>query len=199
MSIKISTGKLKGKTLCSTDSARELRPSQSKIREAIISILKNLLIFKDSSALDLFAGIGSVSMELISNEIKSIDLVEKDPRCIKIIKKNLCLLDFQSKSRLIRGDTEKFFKKNKKIFELIFMDPPYDLPFKKLSRIFQNLIKFPCLKNDGILVIECNKTEIENLFNQENPGNFLLLKKKKYGDSLLLFWKFQENFSKNTL
>ena len=84
MAIKISTGKYRGKTLASTQEARELRPTQSLVREAIISILQSYFDdFEEMNVLDLYAGIGGVGFELLSNEAQSITFVEKDPNASK--------------------------------------------------------------------------------------------------------------------
>lgn len=199
MTIKISTGKFKGKTIASTNLARELRPSQSIVREAFISILKNLIVFEETNALDLYSGIGSMSMELISNDIKSVDFVEKDPRCLIALRKNLKMLNFESKARVIKGDVAKQLKNFSKNYQLIFMDPPYEIPLKTLKKNLDILVQKNLVENHGMLVIESDREDLPKAFDQENYQEFKLLKSKKYGDSLLFFYKIEKNFSKNTL
>ena len=61
-----------------------MRPTTSKVRLAIISMLSEKFI-ADSKILDIFAGIGSVSEEFIKFMPKKIVLIEKNIKNIKLL------------------------------------------------------------------------------------------------------------------
>ena len=62
-----------------------MRPTTSKVRLAIISMLSEELI-ADSRILDIFAGIGSMSEEFIKFVPKKIVLIEKKYKEYQIVK-----------------------------------------------------------------------------------------------------------------
>ena len=55
------------------------RPTTDFARENIFNVFENLVDFDDCDALDLFAGTGAVSFELLSRECHTVTAVEKAP------------------------------------------------------------------------------------------------------------------------
>ena len=53
------------------------RPTTDFARENIFNVFENLVDFDDCDALDLFAGTGAVSFELLSRECRTVTAVEK--------------------------------------------------------------------------------------------------------------------------
>jgi len=159
-----------------------IRPTQQKIRKAIFDILGDI---KGLSFLELFAGSGAVGIEAISCGAKEAVFVEKDQKCVKIIRDNLALLGCL-RYRVIALDILKaikqFSQKNEK-FDIIFLDPPYckDLAKKTL----QTLAAYDILTPYGLVVIQHFKKD--DL--PDKLGVFTLFKQKRYGDTLLSFYK----------
>ena len=54
------------------------RPTTDFARENIFNVLENMLDFDGLRALDLFAGTGAVSIELLSRGCESVTAVEKE-------------------------------------------------------------------------------------------------------------------------
>jgi 16S rRNA (guanine(966)-N(2))-methyltransferase RsmD len=54
------------------------RPTTDFAKENLFNILSNRLDFEDATALDLFAGTGSISLELVSRGCSKVISVEKD-------------------------------------------------------------------------------------------------------------------------
>ena len=63
------------------------RPTTDFARENIFNVFENLVDFDDCDALDLFAGTGAVSFELLSRECHTVTAVEKAPVQQKFIAK----------------------------------------------------------------------------------------------------------------
>ncbi len=114
------------------------RPTTDFAKENLFNVLTNYLDFEDGvSALDLFSGTGSISIELVSRGCDKVISVEKDPQhhaficqVMKEVKTDKCIP--------IRG-----------------ADPPYALP--NLEEIPSLIFKHGLLKEDGIFVLEHGK------------------------------------------
>lgn len=79
------------------------------------------------SVLDLFAGTGMVALEFMSRGVETVTSVELDSRAAKgmyTLARDWELEDWQ----IIRGDAFQFIQNAVTQFDLIFADPPYDLP-----------------------------------------------------------------------
>ncbi len=168
--IRIISGKYKGRRLIEKKNTL-VRPTQAKIRKSIFQILEP---FNDKTVLDLYSGFGTLGIEAISRGAKFVKFVEKDKTVIKILKKNINLLNIE-KMEIINSDVKKFLMWEKKRYDLIIADPPYDSNDYK----FLNEIVNPLLKSDGIFCLEMKKRNIE--------GNYFRL--NIYGSSQVVFWR----------
>ena len=123
------------------------RPTTDFARENIFNVLENLIDFKGIEALDLFAGTGAISFELLSRECSRVVCVEIYPTQYNFIRK--------VQQQLIKGDVFKFVQSCRQQFDLIFADPPYDLP--RLETLPQEVLSRGLLKPGGIFVLEHSK------------------------------------------
>ena len=157
-----------------------MRPTTSKVRLAVISMLSEELII-DSKNLDIFAGIGSVSEEFNRFRPKKIVLIEKNIKNIKLLNTK-----FKNKNHeVIKGDVYSLIPKLDEKFNIIFADPPYEQ--KEFIRLAELLLDSNIFEKNGILIYEPHK-------NYELPEKFNVLKKvrnKKYGDSRISIFKRQ--------
>lgn len=103
------------------------RPTTDFARENIFNVLENMLDFDGLRALDLFAGTGAVSIELLSRGCGSVTAVEKSNIQYNFIRKVIQELG-EKNLTLIKGDVFKFVAACRTQFDFIFADPPYDLP-----------------------------------------------------------------------
>lgn len=101
-----------------------IRPTQNKVRKALFDILGDI---EGLSFLELFAGSGAVGLEALSRGAREAVFVEKEKKCIDILRGNLLLLGYQHYN-LISSDSVKAIKQLRerdKEFDIIFLDPPY--------------------------------------------------------------------------
>lgn len=191
MVLKISTGDLRGKTLTSTNNARELRPTQALLREAIINTCLSYFDFDFSSmrVLDIFAGTGAVGFEFMSNGAGELSFIERDPKCIKLLKTNIKNLGLDAMARVISADVNKAIPIiSKKKFEIIFLDPPYKLIQENFEKIVENLISANLLAERGLLIIESGSGNWEDRSFGGCLSKLNLVKEKNYGDSYVFFY-----------
>lgn len=168
--MRIITGEYKGRHF---DIPRNFkaRPTTDFAKENIFNVMNGYIDFEDAVALDLFAGTGSISLELISRGCASVVSVEADRDHVHFIRQCMTKLG-TDKNCLIRGDAFKFIKSCRQKFDFIFADPPYSLP--ELDTIPSFIFENDLLKEDGIFVFEHGK---HNDFS-ENPH---FVERRAYG------------------
>ena len=127
-----------------------VRPTTDLAKESLFNILRHQMDLEEKSALDLFAGTGSISYELASRGCSTVVSVDQNYRCIKFI--NETSRSFEMNIRSVRADVFKFIKSTPLKFDLIFADPPYDLP--DIETISKLIFEHELLNPDGILIVE---------------------------------------------
>lgn len=130
------------------------RPTTDFAKENIFNVLNGLVDFDDAVALDLFAGTGSISLEMISRGCSQVISVEADRDHAAFIKQ--CMAKIGTNNNvLIRGDVFRFLKSCKQKFDIIFADPPYAL--NNIDSIPDIVLGNGLLKDDGVFVLEHGK------------------------------------------
>ena len=151
--MRIITGKYKGRHFDIPKSFKA-RPTTDFAKENIFNVLIQYIDFEGATALDLFSGTGSISLELISRGCDHVISIEQDRDHHRFIQECLKKLDTQV-CVPIRGDVFRFIKSCKQSFDFIFADPPYAL--KELPTIPTLIFEKGLLKEDGIFVFEHGK------------------------------------------
>lgn len=151
--MRIITGQYKG---CHFDIPRtfKARPTTDFAKENIFNVLQGYIDFEDATALDLFAGTGSISLELVSRGCKQVVSVEADRDHANFIRQCFKKLN-EDRNILVRGDVFRFLKSCHQKFDFIFADPPYAL--EDLAKIPDLVLNGELLNEDGIFVFEHGK------------------------------------------
>ncbi|WP_262302419.1 RsmD family RNA methyltransferase [Segatella hominis] len=151
--MRIITGEYKGRHF---DIPRtfKARPTTDFAKENIFNVLQGYIDFEDATALDLFAGTGSISLELISRGCKQVVSVEADRDHANFIRQCFKKLN-EDRDILVRGDVFRFLKSCHQKFGFIFADPPYAL--EDLAKIPDLVLNGELLNEDGIFVFEHGK------------------------------------------
>lgn len=103
------------------------RPTTDFARENLFNVLDNIIDFEGKQALDLFAGTGAISFELLSRGCAGVTSVEKAPVQQRFILKVAAELGDDNLT-LVRGDVLRYIASSPRSFDFIFADPPYDMP-----------------------------------------------------------------------
>ena len=127
------------------------RPTTDFAREDIFNVIENLIDIDGIEALDLFAGTGAISLELLSRGAARVTAIEKAMTQYAFIRRTAEQLGEQNLN-LIKGDVFKFLAAPHEKFDFIFADPPYDLP--RFGEIPQLVLQADILKPDGFFIIE---------------------------------------------
>ena len=152
--MRIITGKYKGRHFDIPRSFKA-RPTTDFAKENIFNVLIQYVDFEEATALDLFSGTGSITLELLSRGCKQVISVELDRDHHRFICDCLKKLDPQSSVLPLRGDVFRFLKSCKQQFDFIFADPPYAL--KELPTLPDLIFEKQLLKDDGLFVLEHGK------------------------------------------
>ena len=127
------------------------RPTTDFAKENIFNVLMQYVDFDGATALDLFSGTGSISLELVSRGCQQVVSVELDRDHHRFIQQ--CLQKLNSKVCIpICGDVFRFLKSCHQQFDFIFADPPYAL--QELPQIPELVFEKQLLKPEGIFVFE---------------------------------------------
>lgn len=151
--MRIITGLYKGRHFDIPHSFKA-RPTTDYAKESIFNVLNRYINFDAATALDLFAGTGSISLELLSRGCTLVTSVEADRDHAKFIRQCMDKLGVEQ-NILIRGDVFKFLKTCRQQYDFIFADPPYALP--ELKQIPSLIFQQQLLKEDGVFVFEHGK------------------------------------------
>ncbi len=127
------------------------RPTTDMARENLFNVLNNFIDFDGITALDLFAGTGAISFELLSRGAAAVTAVEMARTQTAFINKVKTMLADDNLT-VVKGDVFKFLDSCTRRFDLIFADPPYDLPrFADVPRL---VLDSPVMGPGSIFVME---------------------------------------------
>lgn len=132
------------------------RPTTDFARENIFNVIENLISLEGIDALDIFAGTGAISFELLSRGAASVTSVEKASTQQRFILATARALG-DEKLHLVRGDAFRFLSSAAPgSFDFVFADPPYDMP--RFEEIPQMVIDSGIVRPGGLFIIEHSRT-----------------------------------------
>ena len=188
--MRISGGTAKGRRtatkrlLTENSEGERLRPTSSKVREALFDILRNKI--EGASFVDLYAGTGTVGLEALSRGAERSFFVEPDDLRIRTIKNNVLGLGFLEQAAVEKGRAYEFLQKataENESFDIFFIDPPYDS--EEIEKILPLLGEEGLVNEDGIVIVE-------HFFKRHVPekaGRLKMKRNYRYGDTMLTLYR----------
>ena len=179
--MRVISGKFKGRKIEGYD-IEGTRPTQDRVKESLFAMIQNELI--GARVLDLFTGSGNLGIEALSNGADTVYFVDNNPKCIETVNRNLKNID-KDNLKILNLDYKaalKYFKNNNIKFDIIFLDPPYNL--NCLDFCLEKIIECDILEENGIIICEY---EFDNF--KESYTNLKLHKDKKYGYKNIKMYK----------
>lgn len=159
------------------------RPTMDKVKESLFAMIQ--FDIQGSICLDLFAGSGSLGIEAISNGAKHTYFVDNNPQVIKVLKENIDSLNIKEQSSIIFKDYNQalvYFKDNNIKFDIIFLDPPYNLNLIEPS--INLILEYNILNDDGKIICEFEKEVLK-----EEYDTLICIKKKEYDRKKIYIYK----------
>lgn len=162
----------------------DTRPTIDRIKESLFNMISDDLY--DIDFLDIFSGSGGIGIEALSRGAKNAVFVDSSKESVDIINENLKFTRLFDKADVINADVfdavSKFGREKRK-FDIIFMDPPYKkgLVEEALATIFSADI----LKKDGFIIAEQSAEEPEI-----SVDGFRIFKIKNYNKIKMTFIEY---------
>ena len=181
--MRIVGGKYRHRLISFPDDMAHTRPTKDRIREAVFSALGDINGYR---VLDLYAGSGAMGIEALSRGAKHATFVDVSALAIKTIKDNITSLKIDpSEYEIIKNKdlvTIESFKQNNRQFDLVILDPPYELG--EYEKIVELLYNNSLLSDNAIIVMEANRQiTLENVDYQKN-------KEYHYGEiTVYIYWR----------
>jgi 16S rRNA (guanine966-N2)-methyltransferase len=126
----------------------DTRPTSDRVREAAFGLVGAV---DEASVLDLFAGSGALGIEALSRGAESAVFVESDRAACRTIERNLEKLRL-TRARVVRADALRFLAGERGTYDLVLVDPPYQLVESLLVRLALHLPRI--LAEDGLVLLE---------------------------------------------
>ena len=189
--MRIITGKHKNRKILTAlkgNNAKNFRPSTEKTREAIFNIINSTTFeienfMGSANVLDLFCGSGALGLEALSRGAKFVTFIDKEPSHIAISKQNVENFNELTNSEFIVCDATKL-KSNHKKYNLILLDPPYNMP-NIITSSLKALEEGNWIDKQNFIIIEHARRDKFVL----SPG-YEILSSKVYGSSALTICRF---------
>jgi 16S rRNA (guanine(966)-N(2))-methyltransferase RsmD len=188
--MRISSGKYKGRKIGSrklfsdTGGASDLRPTPSKVREAIFDILRGVL--EGASFLDLYAGSGTIGIEAASRGAGRVTFVESVRARAEALRKMTDKIGMTASTEIHCAQVDMFLRKasgSGEQYDIIFVDPPY--ASDEIGKILPLIAEYGILDAQGVLLVEhARKKQVP-----ERMGTLMLCKQYRYGDTMLALYR----------
>ncbi len=192
--MRVIAGAFKGRRLIAPKGNRDVRPTADRVKESVFSIVREQIV--NANFLDLCAGTGNIGIEALSRGAKHVTFLERDPRCIQIIKQNLRTCGLvagpQARHSLLRRDAVKgisYLQKQDADFEIIYFDPPYGTNSESIPELYTIclalLAENSLLRTHSTLLVEHAKRFIV----PDKVGNLTRSRQVDYGDTVVSFYQ----------
>lgn len=174
--MRVIAGFLGGRTFAAPGGHRT-HPMSDKVRGGLFGVLGDI---KGLEVLDAFAGSGALSIEAISRGAKHATAIDVDKRAHAVITDNIRTLDITDRIKAIRAYAGAWSTRHQdQLFDLIFVDPPYDNPpYRDLDSLPRHL------KDNGTLVLSWPGNQKPCKFDK-----LAVVQTKGYGDAQLVFYQ----------
>lgn len=156
-----------------------LRPTPNRVRETVFNWLGQDM--SGRTCLDLFAGSGAMGIEAASRGSERVVMVESSPTVYSALQTSLQKLR-ADQVELLMMDALEFIMFDQRLFDVIFLDPPY-----QLGLLPELLPLLPLhLAKDGLVFVEANNLS-------ELDGNWLVWRSGRAGKVRYQLLRYEKN------
>jgi 16S rRNA (guanine966-N2)-methyltransferase len=176
--MRITGGENRGRNIV-CPSGKTVRPTASKVRQALFNILGAKII--EAKFLDICAGTGLVGLEALSRGAAALTSVEQNKAMAAMIESSgrglgyevkVFALDFREAMKALQGGR----------FDIIYADPPYKSEFAQV--ILQKVPEYELLAQEGLLIVE----HLNNITLEASATPLTKTDRRTYGQTILSFF-----------
>ncbi|CAI9386394.1 16S rRNA (guanine(966)-N(2))-methyltransferase RsmD [Microbacterium sp. T2.11-28] len=158
------------------------RPTSDRVRESLFGALESAGVLAGAAVADLYAGSGALALEAVSRGAASADLVERAPRAAAVAERNARTVQRAVPGAVIRvhrATADAFLRSAATPFDVVFIDPPYDLGETELAATLALVASR--LAPGGLVIIERAARSPEPTL----PRGMTSDRHKRYGDTAI--------------
>ena len=181
--MRIIAGRSKGMPLQAVR-GRNTRPTSDKVKGSIFNIIQDRIL--DSVVLDLFAGTGNLGFEALSRGARKAVFIDRDINAVKTIRRNCESLGYRDQSDIYRGDALGLLTRIAKhdiLFDIIFIDPPYNYGFG--DALLFSINDSAILHEHGIIILEHDAKSLL----PDRVADLHCFNRRKYGGTGVSFYR----------
>lgn len=167
--------------------ARGTRPTTDRVREAAFSAIEARRPLAGARVLDLYAGSGALGLEAASRGAAHVTLVDRSASAQRTLRGNAARLrraapPGEEPEVVVSGNpVRSFLRVADGAWDVVFLDPPYDLPGAELESDLAALL--PHLSPDAVVVAERSARDPEPHW----PDGIACERRRDYGETAL-YW-----------
>jgi 16S rRNA (guanine966-N2)-methyltransferase len=203
--VRVIAGVAKGRRL---HAAPGTRPTADSVKEALFSSIGSRVAGR--RVLDLYAGSGALGIEALSRGAGRATFVERDPRAVSVIRRNLGATGLSGQARVVQGTVERFLSPppgpshpsassappglrgpsgpaGDEAFDVVLADPPYaDDPAGVLGLLSASGVLAP----GAVVALEvaASSLPVEPPAGDGGDGGGLSVRTvRRYGDSAIVY------------
>lgn len=178
---RIIAGTARGKTL--QVPKHGTRPTSERVRESLFSMLEHEGAVRGASVLDLYAGSGALALEALSRGATDAVLADISGPAVQAARRNVRRCGFDNQARVLKSDAIRFLEGTDQTFDLIFLDPPYDISPLTLTDVLDRVTTI--VEASGTVVLERSRRgHAVTTF-----GGLEVTKERVWGDTAAWFLK----------
>ena len=159
------------------------RPTSDRVRESLFGALVSAGVLDGARVADLYAGSGALGLEALSRAAAAVDLVEQSAGAAAVIRRNAqrvgTAMRRDAAARVHRMSVAAFLARATGPYDLVFLDPPYDVGNDELTAALALLT--PVLSPDAIVVVERSTRSPDPVL----PPGLVMMRSRRYGDTTL--------------
>lgn len=166
-----------------TPAGMSVRPTTDRIKETLFNILSPNVY--GSTFLDMFCGSGAIGIEALSRGAEKAVFIDDSKVSIQYTNDNLRFTKLDTKAEVLRCDARfsaDTLKSRGLVFDIIFLDPPYDKEYEKT--VLEQASFCDILKDDGIVIVESG---VSTEFNYVSKCGLEIYREKIYGSNKHVF------------
>ncbi|MEG0323856.1 MAG: 16S rRNA (guanine(966)-N(2))-methyltransferase RsmD [Raoultibacter sp.] len=185
--MRIIAGEHRGRPI-KTAKGDGTRPTTDRVREALMSVLASARGgWAGAVVLDAFAGSGALGLEALSRGAQRAVFYERDGAAARIISENITALGVGSSAKLVKTDVMKRPPiSNAQSFDLVLLDPPYDVEPCAIVDLIQALDQAQVLAQDALVSYEYAKSNNSAVQEALESLQWKTISQKTYGDTSII-------------
>jgi 16S rRNA (guanine966-N2)-methyltransferase len=148
--VRIISGSLKGRVIEAPGNL-PVRPTTDFAKSGLFNILNNYFDFENLDVLDLFCGIGSISLEFASRGAKKIVCVDEHAGCMKFVREIADKLKLDNVQN-VKSDAFRFIESETRQYDIVFADPPFES--RETDKLPDLILEKKIVAADGWLIVE---------------------------------------------